>query len=289
LLRKVHLGCRVISIGNIQAGGAGKTPLVALLAREASALGRNVCILTRGYGGKWETSGGVIAPGQGIADVSCCGDEAALLHEAAPRAWIGVGADRVGQFEKIRKQSPVPIDLVILDDGFQHFKIARDVNIVAMTSKTRSQALFRDWAGALRDADLLVWTKGDLRPYSGDKAMAKVRYRLPKPEAGAEQARLWLVTGVGDPEHVLRSVCEAGWEIVRHIRFPDHARYAQRVVRELIEAAKKAGCRVAITGKDWVKWRALGVLNPEVLVLEPEIVFEEGRELWSRLLWEGSS
>jgi len=82
------LPARVLSVGNLQVGGAGKTPLVALIAQEAIARGQRVCILSRGYGGIWEANGGVIAPGKEPAHPALCGDEPALLHELAPEAWI---------------------------------------------------------------------------------------------------------------------------------------------------------------------------------------------------------
>ena len=89
---------RVISVGNLQVGGAGKTPLVALIAKEANTRGLSVCILTRGYRGEWEKDGGILFP-KDLADPRLCGDEAALLREEVPEAWIAVGRNRVVQYE----------------------------------------------------------------------------------------------------------------------------------------------------------------------------------------------
>jgi tetraacyldisaccharide 4'-kinase len=278
-----RLDARVISVGNLQAGGAGKTPLVARIANEAHERGLRVCVLCRGYGGEWESRGGVLAPGAPRVDARECGDEAALLHELAPHAWIGVGADRVAQFGAVRKRVPAPIDLVILDDGFQHWKIQKDLEIVALTSAARTQALHRDWPGALRYADLVVWTKGDQRPATAGKPCVKVRYR----HASDGAAAVWLVTGVADAAQARSSIEAAGYRVVRHLPFRDHARYGQETVQRILDDAARDGLPVAVTGKDWVKWRDLGVPPGKVRVLEPELVFEEGRELWQSALWGG--
>jgi hypothetical protein len=88
-------------------------------------------------------------------------------------------------------------DLVILDDGFQHWKIRKDLEIVALTSRTPSDILYRDFTGAASGADLLVWTKGERAPeMPAGKPFIKVRFELP--ETAWRGVPIWLVTGVGD-------------------------------------------------------------------------------------------
>jgi tetraacyldisaccharide 4'-kinase len=288
-LKNARLPARVISVGNLQAGGAGKTPLVACIAREAQARGLKTAILCRGYGGEWERRGGVIAAKAdgGPEPVAAeCGDEAALLHDLAPHAVIGVGSDRVKQFERIRALATV--DLVILDDGFQHWRIQKDVEVVALTSATRRQTVFREWPKALMHAHLAVWTKGDTRPDTAGMPFARVRYRLTAPPiAGAEY---WLVTGVADGKSVRNLAEAAGYRITQHLSFRDHARYSEAWVEQSIRAADRAGARIAVTGKDWVKWRdmklsELGAWKSRVTVLEPELEWIEGKDEWNRVLW----
>ena len=290
VLRATRLPSRVVSVGNIQVGGAGKTPLVAVLANEALQKGLRVCILCRGYGGGWEDTGGVIDHSSGRVNTVECGDEAALLHDLAPGAVIGVGANRVKQYQEVSDKTGRP-DLVILDDGFQHWKIKKDVEIVALTSMTPSKVLFRDSFRALRYSDLLVWTKGEQRPpVALDDSMARIRYRLDSPDRSSSGGPHWLVTGVADGVSVQQLAVKAGYQIVRHISFADHARYADAIVNELIESSLKAGVRIALTGKDWVKWREILAARPSVLslisVLEPQVEWVEGREFWNRVLWE---
>jgi tetraacyldisaccharide 4'-kinase len=273
---------RVVSVGNIQVGGSGKTPLVAQIAREAAERGLSVCILCRGYGAEWETRGGVISPESLRVDAHECGDEAALLHDLAPRAYIGVGADRVRQYEQARSRFGRDFDLVVLDDGFQHWKISKELEIVAVTSARRTRTIFRDFTSALRSAQLVVATKGDVPPIGGRCPEVRVRFELAAP---ASRAPLWLVTGVADGGQAAQFIRDAGYPVARHISFPDHARYSEDMVRGILEGARKAGCAVVVTGKDWVKWRSFGIADGQVQVLEPAVVFEEGRELWSRTLW----
>jgi tetraacyldisaccharide 4'-kinase len=274
---------RVISVGNIQAGGAGKTPLVSLVAREAVAQGYRVCILIRGYRGRWEQAGGVIEPGTRPARASDCGDEAALLHERVPEAWIGVGADRVAAFESVRERTADRFDLVILDDGFQHFAIRKDLEIVALTSARPGDRLFRDAPEVLRQAGLIVWTKGHEQPEFYGRPWCRVVYELPTPAARA--ASIWLVTGVGDSDQVRRTVEQAGYPVLRHVAYADHSPYSLAQARDLLESARAAGASVALTGKDWVKWMELGISRESVQVLEPELRFVQGREVWDQVVW----
>lgn len=287
-----RLPVRVVSVGNIQAGGAGKTPLVAAVAREAAERGITACILCRGYGGEWEREGGMLFPGMATPEAQICGDEAALLHGLAPLAVIGVGADRAVQWERAYPAAQargLEIGLVILDDGFQHWKIRKDVEIVALTSFGPGDVAFRDARRALGQADLLVWTKGDKRPpMPREKPWVRIRFRLAPPKA--EQGGVWLVTGVADGKSVEELAGSAGYRVERHISFPDHARYAATMVQELVESALRAQVGIAVTGKDWVKWREIDGVHEgsgpgQVTVLEPELEWQEGREVWNRVLW----
>src|SRR5947209_16016271 len=129
----VHkLAVPVISVGNITAGGTGKTPLVEWLARAAAREGRRVCILTRGYGRKDARKRVVVSDGQSVlADARVGGDEPRLLAEnLCGLAAVVADADRGAAAQWALKE--LRSDLFILDDGFQHLRLARDLNIVAL-------------------------------------------------------------------------------------------------------------------------------------------------------------
>jgi tetraacyldisaccharide 4'-kinase len=295
IVKGTRLDTRVVSVGNIQVGGAGKTPLVAQIAREAAQRKLRVCILTRGYKSKWESEGGILFPGTSEIDPSLCGDEAALLHELCPEAWIGVGADRVKQFHDVAREVAnhqlSKIDLVILDDGFQHWRIQKDLDIVALTSAKTGEVLFREGFQALKQADLLVWTKGEACPLSPEslaslgKPMIRVRYQIPQAPKGDSQQGYWLVTGIADSQSALELIRKSGYDIKRQFELKDHAHYEKAWVKNLLRDSRQQNSKIALTGKDWVKWKSLGVSSQEVLVLEPQLVFEEGQEIWLKTLW----
>jgi tetraacyldisaccharide 4'-kinase len=285
-LRSAKLPARTIGIGNLQAGGAGKTPLTAKIAREAAARGMTVAILTRGYRSRWEDTGGTLAPGD-AADPAICGDEPALLHELAPEAWIAVGADRVAGFERLRAQAAArgakAFDLVLLDDALQHWKITCDRYVVAVTDARAGDAFFRDFDSAVAPEDLLVLTKGERFPKGLDSHPNRVRatYRLGTPDP---QARYRLVTAIADPARARSSLEKAGYRIVEASTFPDHHDFTRAEADRLIEESAARGERPLLTGKDWVKWRALGVSASSVTVVEPEIAIIDGQDRWDRAL-----
>lgn len=275
-----RLPCRVISVGNLQAGGSGKTPLVIRIAREAVARGLKPAILSRGYGGRWEKSGGVILSGEPTPPVADCGDEVALMHEQVPEASIGVGSDRVRGFESLVGRAGSTPDLVILDDGFQNRSLHKDVEVLAVTSSRRRDRIFREFPGAIRRADLVVWTKGGSRPDSHGRPSCRVLYRVRPP---AEPKDCLLVTGVGDPYDVRALLTSCGYAVREHLSLPDHAGLDAASAGKVAASARERGLALLMTGKDWVKWREQ--LKVEALVVEPELEFAEGREEWERILW----
>lgn len=211
-----------------------------------------------------------------------CGDEPALLHELCPSAFLGIGANRILQYEAVLKRAQTSMDLVVLDDGFQHWKIHKDLEIVALTSKRFGEVLFRDWKNSVRNARFVVWTKGKEPPYTGDVPLVKVKYRLVPP---ISQQSLWFVTGIADSESAYDLALKSGYHLIRHISLPDHYDYTPESVRGLLTQALENQCKIALTGKDWMKWKNLGVSKSDVVVLEPEIVFENGLDIWSQALW----
>ena len=168
-LHTEKIAAPVISVGNITAGGTGKTPLVAWLARRAAELGEKVCVLTRGYGRADESKQVLVSDGAGLlAEAREGGDEPRLLAEMLLGfAAVISNADRVAgarwALENLKSS------LFILDDGFQHLAIARDLNLVAIDAsnpwgggRLLPRGRLREPLDGLKRADALVLTRANL-------------------------------------------------------------------------------------------------------------------------------
>jgi tetraacyldisaccharide 4'-kinase len=300
-LHATKLDGYVISVGNIQAGGAGKTPLVAQIAREAIAKKKSVCILTRGYGSESETSGAVLEPKMDpkieshdqvleILNPKKFGDEAVLLRDLVPKAWIAIGSDRIKQYQEACRLHQDPFDVVVLDDGFQHWKILRDCDVLAITSHSPDDTFHRDFVSEASRADLLVWTKGATPPGAMalfGKPSVKVRYALEVTDADRGH-RYWLISAIGDAESFRETVESSGLSVARETKLSDHAEFSRSQIEKWLVDARTKNLKIAVTGKDWVKWRAFHTsrdMSDQVSVFEPKLVFETGRDAWERVLW----
>lgn len=315
-LRKPRrLASPVISIGNLTAGGSGKTPAAAWLAERLAANGVRAAVLTRGYGRDRPRAVHIVRPGEKIAPRDV-GDEPALLaarfRRAAPGALIGVGADRFAVGRRLAAEAAP--DVFILDDGFQHLRLARDLDIVLVDA---SQPLFgdcllplgrlREPARGLRRAGAIVLTRTEPGGDYAALAAAARRWnpsapifharatptRLIRAEDGAELPldrlrgkRVLAFCGIGNPEAFRRTAAGLGYEIAAWRAFPDHRRYAPADCRGLDAAAQAARADALLaTVKDLMNLAPpLGFARP-LYALEIEFEIDEA-EAFSALAAE---
>jgi tetraacyldisaccharide 4'-kinase len=171
LLKAERVGAPVISVGNLTAGGTGKTPLVEWVARAVAAEGLRACVLTRGYGREDEARRVVVSDGERVlACVREGGDEPVLLAESLSGvASVVCDRDRVGAARWARVG--LGAQAFVLDDGFQHMRIARDLDIVTLDATAPwggghmlPRGLLREPPAALARADCVVITRSDLAP-----------------------------------------------------------------------------------------------------------------------------
>ncbi len=258
-------GIPVISIGNITVGGTGKTPMVLEIVSRLQALGRRPAILTRGY--------------KGTADQPA--DEVLELREALPGVPVVVNRDRVVAAAEAQRSHGA--DCAVLDDGFQHRRLARDLDIVlidALDPWGRDAVLpagrLREPLGGLRRADALVITRANqVDGARVDEIVAQLRRIVlgtPIWRAGVEAAavvdvagqsqpaatlngrRVFLVCGLGNPATFRQLVESLGGIIVGQLVFHDHHRYEVPDVERINAEALQAGAEhVVTTRKDWVK------------------------------------
>ena len=282
-LKSRRLSRPVISVGNLTVGGSGKTPLVALIAEILLRHGYKPAILTRGY--RRERAAELIAlepHSQNAPDARRVGDEPALLARILPQVPIIICADRfrAGQFAEER----FGVDLHILDDGFQHLSLARDVDLVAIdvTQNVLQDAVLpagrlREPTGALSRADLVVLTRTEIRdPAAIEKQVRQINASAPifacetrlhsliEARSGqaveAERYRgrpVCAFCAIGNPAAFFSDLRRWGFNPVAEVSFRDHRVYTREDIRRVNRAAnEKRASAFLTTEKDLLNLRS---------------------------------
>lgn len=241
-------GVTVVSVGNLVVGGAGKTPVVIHLATEAQRRGFTVAVLSRGYGRGASSARSFTSAN--LPPVAEVGDEPRLIARRCPGVTVWVGADRVAL---AREAAAAGANLLLLDDGYQHRRLARDVDLLVDVGEGNGWVLP---AGPLREPPsgrrraTHVWGR-DGRP--GDVEARHVVTHLRMTD-GARAAlagqRLVLLLGVARPDLVEQSVRARGAEVVAVHAYPDHHPFSAGELEGARQAASAAGALLATTEKD---------------------------------------
>ena len=237
-----------VLIGNLQAGGAGKTPLVIELAKQAIARGYRVGVISRGFGRSHDKTTLVVDQKRRHAlklDVEQLGDEPTEILNAVPEVVLGLGADRVALSQSLKKEG---VNFLIFDDGFQNLKFKSQVTVLAITDANPSQLVFRDFFSAARHADVLIQTKGLQKPLG-----LEPRFKIDWKVDSLPSKPIWLLCALADPSEVFQFYQNQGVLIERVFAEGDHARFDRTVVKKLMIEASQAGVRLAVTEKDKVK------------------------------------
>jgi tetraacyldisaccharide 4'-kinase len=265
----------VISVGNITVGGTGKTPATALIARWFIERGKKVAVLSRGYGGSMEGETAIVADGRTILlDAGQCGDEPYLLAKAVPGLMVVMGADRYSAGTlAMERLSP---DIFLLDDGFQHLRLRRDLDILLLdwarpfgNGRTLPAGLLREPMSAVQRAGLVIYTRCPQgctpEPLAG-KPACSARHRLGDavPLAGGPAVsfdslrgrKVLAFAGIGEPGSFFEELRALGLDVVHTLPFPDHAAYTPAQLAALAAAFRVCGAECAVTTeKDGVKLR----------------------------------
>ncbi len=301
VLRVRELPLPVVSVGNLTVGGAGKTPTVLWLSQALQRRGFQPTILTRGYGGAGRPT--VIEP----EDAGRWFDEAAgtlLVHGDEPAMMsalygqrVGVGADR----HRVGLEAagdPRKANLFLLDDGFQHRRLRRDLDVVLVGSDCEGSLLpagpFREPLGALRRAHVVLVTGAHDRWrtrldgfFDSSRvffAERKARATLASTESGHREltlgalagARCLAVAGVADPEPFYAMLHECEAIIVDTLEYPDHHAYSEGDWREINRHPAE---KIVTTEKDYVKLARFPFSTGRVLALRMEMAVDRPEEL----------
>jgi tetraacyldisaccharide 4'-kinase len=293
----------VISIGNITTGGTGKTPMVRWLAERLRAEGRRVAILSRGY----------------RATGSDMGDELTMLDRSLndsdlPKIWVRANPDRFAAGEALLAEHP-EVDVFLLDDGFQHRRLARDLDIVLISAiepfgfnHVLPRGLLREPLSSLRRADVVVLTHADqvtaevrsgieskIRRYAADVPLYRAAHAqvglLDTTVSSALQCRhpmealadtpFFAFCGIGNPKTFHQQLSRFGERYTGRRWFADHHSYTQSDWQALVREAVSSNAQMLVTTeKDWVKIAPLvGAASLPVLRVELQLkILEDGEE-----------
>lgn len=242
----------VICVGNIVAGGAGKTPIVAYISRLLESHGRTPHIVMRGYKGQAaKTQGRRVLPQDTAADV---GDEAIILRDAAP-VWIGSDRRR-----SITAAIADGADVIVMDDGFQNPYVYKNISLLVLDARGIGNGTLLP-AGPLREMPQSAFARADaviLSDVAGDVQLPTgVRvFRasiVPHNASILERRKVHGFAGIGDPQKFARTLSAAGAELAAFTPFADHHAYQRDEVDALIRAAESDGALLCTTRKDAVK------------------------------------
>lgn len=278
IFRSYRVAVPVISIGNITVGGTGKTPMTILIAGLLAAHGERPAIISRGYKRKDEKSLVVVSDGEHVIDdVSVTGDEPLeMARELKGKASVVCDADRVrGASYAVKKLGAT---VLVLDDGFQHRRLRRNLDIVVVDSgdpfgsgRTLPSGRLRENLHNLSRADAVVITKGSAEDISTEligrlthlapkapvftcsTATAKIE-PLTKLKPETASGPFFVFCGIGNPERFLKQLKSEDVAITGSKTFPDHHVYTSAEMKSLeVEANASGATALLTTGKDAVK------------------------------------
>jgi len=298
VLPSTRAGVPVVSVGNLAVGGAGKTPVVLALAGRLVAAGRRPAVLSRGYGAV-RVDDRVVADGEAVLlDAAQGGDEPVLLARRIPGLRVLCGPDRA---RLSARAVALGADVLLLDDGFQHRRLRRDLDVVVVDATNpwgNGHCLpygpNREPRSALRRAGLVWLTHADratpeglaslraLARASTGRAPVESRHaprdlsdgllRGSFPLEGLAGRPVGLLTGVARPASVRRTVEGLGATVVAAAAFPDHHRFTPAEVEDVLGAAGRAGAGwVVTTEKDAVRLPEPLAGDPRLRVLRIDV------------------
>ncbi|HHT9158751.1 MAG TPA: tetraacyldisaccharide 4'-kinase [Candidatus Brocadiaceae bacterium] len=303
ILRCVRLPVPVFSVGNITVGGTGKTPVVEHIARYLRAKGKRVAILSRGYAAN-------IRQETNFPDKNICNDEYLLFKENIPDVPHLLNKSRVkGGREAIKR---FQAECLVLDDGFQHLRLARDLNIVIIDAlnpfgheQVIPRGMLREPLEGLKRADLIMLSRVDqcsrdkivvitnrLREIIGDVPVIETVHKPICLESAKDTTKLdidclrgkmvFAFCAIGNPASFRKSIENLGAGIAGFRVFPDHHVYTPSELQELnAEAQSMKPDAIVITQKDRVKiGNNLGIWDFPLWTLKIEVRIANGYEIF---------
>lgn len=308
---QVHLPAYVVSIGNLVVGGTGKTPFAIWLAQFYRGLGRRVAILSRGYGGSRRTAAKVPSTDSASSVAPEYGDEPALMALTMPEIPVWTGRRRATSGFAAIEQGDA--ELLVLDDGFQHLALYRDLDVVLLDSRNPfgngrliPTGPLREPIEHLQRADLIILTRADdfadsaatldlINRHFPDKAVFRCRHYLSHCRWGLAGAEIPLTalrgrkfvafTGIARPDSFFASLTDLHLHPAAQTAFPDHYVYRPTDLTALLNLLNRHGADFLLTTeKDAV--RLPPDFRPLVLTVHLQLDFGPDRQPLMRYLAE---
>ena len=301
----------VVSVGALRVGGSGKTPFVLWMAERLQRQGYRVAILTRGYRGSAKQGTRILlGPNLPAASAEEAGDEPCLLARSLPDVPVAVNRRRFEAGLAVLRSFPV--DLFLMDDGFQHLELARDCDLVLIGEEDPGRLAclprgpLREPASALADASVVVrlTPAGVPAPASpGAPARSQGRGAAPAPvhranlQAGPlcalgggspvdpgllRDRRVLAFCGIARPAYFWKLLAARGLRVEQRLAFPDHHVYSPGDCEDLVRRLSSVDLAVT-TEKDAVKIAGLAWPEGKVFFLRVEVVMEDEGAFWDQL------
>ena len=247
----------VVSIGNISFGGTGKTPFCFELVKYFTEQGLKVGIVSRGYKSKFEKSQALFSSLDCNYSAKDIGDEPLMLatkfKEESLEVFFAIGKDRYSNASALLEKNP-EIDILVLDDGLQYFKLKRDLEIIL--ENINEQGFYREFDFALNKADFLIYTKVDDEWISNNLGKNAMKFNLALTRKLHYEADVGVFTGIADYitfksmlENHLNHEFQRNDAEVRVFNYPDHHFFNLQEIKRAIDS----GIELITTEKDWSK------------------------------------
>ncbi len=303
IVKSTRLPVKVISIGNITTGGTGKTPLVEFSVKYLSEIGKKVAILSRGYGGNSSSQ----------ESNEIVNDECLALKENIQDVPVLAGRDRVKNGKKAINEFGV--DCVVLDDGFQHFKLKRDLDIVVIDALNPfgggnliPRGILREPLKNLKRADLFIISHCNQSNEQTIKSIYTTLNRINSDAPVCESnhspvhidniidgsiletewlkgKRIYALSAIGNPESFAFTLKELDADLIRHRVFSDHHNYTQAEIDDVTSEAQSLGAEaIIVTQKDMVKIRKMNIKDVNILSLKIEIQITKGIDFFKEAM-----
>ncbi len=309
ILKTKSLPVPVISIGNIAAGGTGKTPTVIMIAELLKGMGKKVAVLSRGYKGEAEGEINVVSDGNEIfMNPLQSGDEPYMMAARLKGIPVITGSDRykTGKYA-IEKFGA---EVILLDDGYQHVQLDRNFNILLLDSNSPfgngyllPRGTLREPVSYINRADMVIFTK--VRSQKPEARSQKINSLITQQNRnticksiyvsagcidinankdisldGVKGKKGFAFCGIASPESFKNSLKEAGIDIRGFVSFEDHYQFSRDDIDSLISKAKETGSEILITTeKDEVRLKGFEPISFPIWILKIRMEIFEGKEM----------